>query len=274
MSASKRYYWLKLHDDYFDNADIKIIEAMENGEKYLLFLFKLKLKSIKTEGYLRVTDAIPYNEKMLATITNTDIDIVRSAMKVLIEFKLIEKLGDETLYVKCVETLIGSETDIARRVRKYRGKKKVLLGNKMKQISNTDIESEKDLDKDLDKDKNASPPSVPIKKEMTPYQQVIDKYYWLYRARNDDMKPAINGKVCKLIKGDLLRFKGTKYEDAAARVLCDALELYDSKRDAKLEEFIDKAGFSYETFHGMLNYILDHYTFEEFLGGENKNRRN
>ena len=73
----KKYYWLKLHDDYFENPNIKIIEAMENGSAYLLFLFKMKLLSVKTDGYLRVTDSVPYDPKMLATVTGTDIDTAR-----------------------------------------------------------------------------------------------------------------------------------------------------------------------------------------------------
>ncbi len=145
-----RYYWLKLHDDYFENPNIKIIEAMDNGADYILFLFKLKLISIRTEGYLRVTDMVPYNEKTLSTVTNTNIDVVRTAMIILIEFDLIEILEDKTIYVKCIEALIGSETDVARRVRKHREKQKTLQCNKVKQISNTelDIESEKEIDKE------------------------------------------------------------------------------------------------------------------------------
>lgn len=109
--------------------------------------------------------------------------------------------------------------------------------------------------------------------QKTPYQCVIDIYYRIYQKRNDGVKPTINGKVCKLIKSDLLRFKKTKYENAAGKILCDALKLYDKEEDVKLKEFIDKAGFSYETFHGMLNYILDKYSFREFLDGGSENSK-
>ena len=163
---NKRYYWLKLHDDYFENANIKIIEDMDNGPAYLLFLFKLKLISVKTEGYLRVTDTLPYNEKTLATVTNSNVDLVRTAMKIFQEFDLIEILPDDTIYVKCIELLIGSESEVAERVRKHRAKQKALHGNKVKQISNTDIE----LDSELDSEKE-------IKKE---YNEHFDKFWAAY----------------------------------------------------------------------------------------------
>ncbi len=87
---------------------------------------------------------------MLATITNTNIDIVRSAMKIFKQFKLVEILPDETIYMKCIESMIGSESEVAKRVRKHRAKKKALQCNKVKQICNTDIDIE--LDKEKDKD--------------------------------------------------------------------------------------------------------------------------
>jgi len=166
MNQTKKYYWLKLHDDYFQNPNIQIIEAMDNGSAYLLFLFKMKLLSVKTEGYLRITDSIPFDPKMLATVTHVDIDIVRSALKIFEEFKLIEILDDSTIYMKCIEELIGSETDVARRVRKHRSK--LLHSNNVKQISNTEIETDKDTEIETDKEKEkTSPPKKSFKNPAT-----------------------------------------------------------------------------------------------------------
>ena len=178
---NKRYYWLKLHDDYFENANIKIIEDMDNGPAYLLFLFKLKLISVKTEGYLRVTDTLPYNEKTLATVTNSNVDLVRTAMKIFQQFDLIEILPDDTIYVKCIELLIGSESEVAERVRKHRAKQKALHSNKVKQISNTDIELE--LEKDIEIEKKGKSTSPPKKKYQeyaylaeTEYEKLTTEY--------------------------------------------------------------------------------------------------
>ena len=85
--ADKKYYWLKLKKRFFKRHDIKIVEDMDNGKDYILFYLKLLCESVDHEGSLRFSDSIPYNEKMLASITSTNIDIVRSAMKVFCELK-------------------------------------------------------------------------------------------------------------------------------------------------------------------------------------------
>ena len=88
--SEKKFYWLKLKKDFFKRHDIKIIEDMENGKDYILFYLKLLCESVDHSGSLRFSDTIPYSEKMLSTITGTNIDIVRSAMKVFTSLEMIE----------------------------------------------------------------------------------------------------------------------------------------------------------------------------------------
>jgi len=147
MSNNKRYYWLKLKRDFFKRHDIRIIEEMPNGKDYLLFYLKLLLESIDHEGELRFSETIPYNEQMLSVITNTNIDIVRSAMKIFTDLKMIEIFDDSTIYMQEVKKLIGSETAGAARVRKHRESVKALQCNTDETKCNT--EKEKDIDKDI-----------------------------------------------------------------------------------------------------------------------------
>lgn len=98
--AEKKFYWLRLQRDFFKRHDIRIIEEMENGKDYLLFYLKLLVESIDHNGCLRFSDTIPYNEKMLSVVTNTNIDIVRAALKVLNEFGLVSVLADGTIVVR------------------------------------------------------------------------------------------------------------------------------------------------------------------------------
>ena len=110
-----RFYWLKLKRDFFKRHDIQIIESMSNGKDYVLFYLKLLCESLDHEGSLRFSDTIPYNEEMLATITRTNIDTVRSAMKVFVSLGMIELLDDQTIYMSEVEKMIGSESESAER---------------------------------------------------------------------------------------------------------------------------------------------------------------
>ena len=153
--ADKKYYWLKLKRDFFKRHDIRIIEEMPNGKEYLLFYLKLLVESIDHEGELRFSDTVPYNDQMLSVITNTNIDVVRSAMKLFIELKMIELLDDETIYMAEVTKMIGSEWASAERMRNLRKKQQASLCDRIVRESDTEKEIDKDKDKDKEKDINA-----------------------------------------------------------------------------------------------------------------------
>jgi len=128
---AKRYYWLKLKEGFFGGDDVKIIQGQENGPEYIVFWLKLLLRSISQEepGRLRYKNSIPYNEKILSTVTDTDIDIVRSAMKLFGELEMIRIDEAGTIWIDDVRELVGSESSSAARVRKHREKQKMLPSN-------------------------------------------------------------------------------------------------------------------------------------------------
>jgi predicted phage replisome organizer len=151
MAESKKYYWLKLKRDFFKRHDIRIIEEMPNGKDYILFYLKLLLESIDHDGNLRFSDAIPYNEQMLSVVTNTNIDIVRSAMKIFIELNMMDILDDKTIYMTEVDKLIGSETKWAEKKRLYRKKEDNVL--ELSSPCPTDVRQEIEKDIDTEKEK-------------------------------------------------------------------------------------------------------------------------
>lgn len=126
MEDSKKYYWLKLKRDFFKRHDIRIVEEMPNGKDYILFYLKMLVESVDHDGQLRFSDTIPYDENMLATITNTNLDIVRSAMQVFTSLHMIEIVDDGTIYMTEVLQMIGSasNTDNAIRQQRFRDRKK------------------------------------------------------------------------------------------------------------------------------------------------------
>lgn len=120
MAESKKYFWLKLKRDFFKRHDIQIIEAMPNGKDYILFYLKLLCESVDHDGNLRFSEQIPYNDQMLSTITNTNVDIVRSAIKVFTELGMMDILDDGTFYMNEVEKMLGCETKWAEKKRRQR----------------------------------------------------------------------------------------------------------------------------------------------------------
>lgn len=178
--ADKKFYWLKLKRDFFKRHDIRIIESMPNGKDYILFYLKLLLESIDHEGELRFSDAIPYNEQMLSVITDTNIDIVRAAMKLFVDLKMLEVMDDQTIYMMEVEKLIGSETKWAEKKRVQRQKEDNVP--KLSPKCPTEIEKEKEKEKDKDKEteqekeiEDAAPPPSPkpVRHKYGAYKNVL-----------------------------------------------------------------------------------------------------
>lgn len=163
--AEKKYYWLKLKKDFFKRHDIRIIEELPNGKEYILFYLKLLLESIDHQGALRFSDTVPYNEQMLSVITNTNVDIVRSAMKMFVDLNMMEIFDDQTIFMAEVSKLIGSETQWAEKKRIQRAKEDNVLALSSK--CPTDIDIDKDIDKEIDKDIDNNEPHTKYKRRFT-----------------------------------------------------------------------------------------------------------
>ena len=161
---NKKYYWLKLKRDFFKRHDIRIIEEMPNGKDYILFYLKLLCESVDHEGMLRFSEAIPYSDSMLATITNTNIDIVRSAIKAFSELGMMEILEDGTFFLHEVEKMLGFETKYAEQKRIYREKMKAIgqCPDNVQTMSDKSksIELDKEIDKEIEIDKESDDKGV------------------------------------------------------------------------------------------------------------------
>ena len=173
--ADKKYYWLKLKKDFFKRHDIQIIENMPNGKDYVLFYLKLLVESVDHNGGLRFNETIPYNEQMLATITNTNIDTVSKAMELFRSLGMVEILDDQTIYMNEVSKMLGAETYWAEKKREQRQKAKLNLSetpqighcpsgvqtvqamSKVEIEKEIDIELDKDIEKEKDKKKKKKP---------------------------------------------------------------------------------------------------------------------
>ena len=177
--AEKKYYWLKLKRDFFKRHDIRIIEELPNGKEYVLFYLKLLLESIDHEGSLRFSDTVPYNEQMLSVITNTNIDIVRSAMKMFIELNMIEMFDDKTIFMAEVDKLIGSaiDNDNANRQRRFREKKKqMLLQSVTESVTESNESKSIDIDKDIDIEKDTEKAGEPPRRFTKPTLEEVQAY--------------------------------------------------------------------------------------------------
>jgi predicted phage replisome organizer len=147
---------------------------MPKGKDYILFYLKLLLESIDHNGELRFSDAIPYNEQMLSVVTNTNVDIVRSAMKIFLQLNMVDIFDDQTIYMSEVEKLIGSETEWAKKKRLQRSKEDNVP--KLSSKCPTEIEIEKEIEKEIElegENETPTPQSNPDSIILGKYNNVV-----------------------------------------------------------------------------------------------------
>lgn len=134
---SKRYYWLKLKEDFFQDDIIEWLEEQANGKDYVLFYLKLCLKSLKNNGVLirQVGNMlVPYDVEKLADITKTSVDTVAVALKVFEQIGLVDVQEGGQLYLTHLNNMVGSETAGAGRKRLQRaGTKAGQMGDNVPQ---------------------------------------------------------------------------------------------------------------------------------------------
>ena len=120
MSDNRKYYYLKLKENYFDDDSIVLLESMQDGVLYSNILLKLYLKSLKHGGRLQLDENIPYTAQMIATITRQQIGTVERALQIFLKLGLVEVLDSGTFYMSNIELLIGQSSTEGERKKKER----------------------------------------------------------------------------------------------------------------------------------------------------------
>lgn len=120
MSDGKKYYYLKLKENFFDSEDMKLLQGMKDGYLYSDILLKLYLQSLRQDGRLMYRGIVPYTPDMIATITNHEVGTVERAMKVLEQMGFIEILDNGAIYMLDIQNFIGQSSSEADRRRTYR----------------------------------------------------------------------------------------------------------------------------------------------------------
>ena len=147
--AEKKFYWLKLKENFFDEKHIKYLRKLPDGDKLVITYLKMQLKSLRTEGFIKYDKILPSNEEELAMILDEDVNIVKLTINALIQARAIEVLDDGSFYMLAMQELIGKEGESAERVRQFRKRQKILLqGNNDVTNCNTEIEKEKEMEKE------------------------------------------------------------------------------------------------------------------------------
>ena len=149
---AKRYYWLKLKDDFFTDKRIKKLRRIAGGDTYTIIYLKMMMKCMNNDGILEYEGIEDSFADELALDLDEDADNVQITVNFLMQAGLLEEMGENRFLMAEVPELVGSETASAQRVRNFRNKQKTLQCNtnvtEVKQLCN--VEKDKDKDKDID----------------------------------------------------------------------------------------------------------------------------
>ena len=156
MAEPKRYFWLKLHKDFFQRKEIKRLRKIAGGDTYTIIYLKMLLRSIMSEGKLYF-DGL---EEDFAAEVALDLDESEENVQITITYLLnsglLEMRSDDEYYLPDTKNSTGCETAVAARVRRHREKQKALQCNtdvtQVKHLCNGEIEKEIEKEKDKDKE--------------------------------------------------------------------------------------------------------------------------
>ena len=172
--GEKKYYWLKLQNDFFSHKEIKKLRKIAGGDTYTVIYLKMLLVSLKNDGCLFYDGVEETFAEELALELDEEKDNVDVTLKFLMVHGLIEETSQNQFSLPGTVNAIGAETSGNIRVKRHREKLKALQCNAsvtpMKRIVNG--EKEKDLEKEIDKEKNMSRPKK-TKHKYGQYENVL-----------------------------------------------------------------------------------------------------
>jgi len=162
---SKRYYWLKLKEDFFEQRVIKKLRKIAGGDTYTIIYLKLQLLAMKNDGKLVFENVEDDFASEMALELDEDVENVKVTLMYLEKNNLIETISNEEYFLPEVLAVTGSETASAIRVREHREKKKALQCNnnvitkkqdviEVKQECSVEKEKEKEITTNINNNNN------------------------------------------------------------------------------------------------------------------------
>lgn len=153
MSDNKKYYYLKLKENFFDREEVKIIKGLDKGDTYICIMLELYLRSLKRNGSLMITDHIPYSLQTLGSVLNRPQDEVKYAIDIFKQFGLVEIYSNGEIFMREIQNFIGNSSSEADRKRSSYiavEERKLLETGDFSEISPPEIEIELKIEKEIE----------------------------------------------------------------------------------------------------------------------------
>ncbi|CEN81400.1 putative phage replisome organizer [[Clostridium] sordellii] len=287
MSDNKKYYYLKLVDNFYERDEMIILESMPDGYMYSNILLKLYLRSLKNEGKLMVNDRIPYNSTMLANVTRFPVAVIEKAIGLFRDLGLIEVLDNGAIYMLDIQNYIGTSSTEADRKRAYRKKieaeKKALgqmsgqaLGHLSQKCPDktppeTEIETKTEIETELEKD-------IEIEQHIEKADDVVSIFF--PQLDNKNIKAIVDTfnktkrNIYYLIEKLLITYDSDKISNKTGYIIKALEENYPIRFESTLDKLIlvweDELSIQQDdlTIRKRLDYYKYKYTQEKINRGE------
>ncbi|AJI57873.1 hypothetical protein LA02_1629 [Francisella philomiragia] len=149
----KKYFWLKLKNDFFIQREIKKLRNIAGGDTYVIIYLKLQLHSLANVGKILYAETEESIVEQLSYDLDEDAQNIQVTLAFLEKHKLVEIQANQDISMIETKELIGSESESASRVRRYREKVKALHCNTTVTDSNKLVTTEQEQQIEKEKKK-------------------------------------------------------------------------------------------------------------------------
>lgn len=202
MAKVKRYFWLKLGKDFFNQKEIKLLRKIAGGDTYTIIYLKILLLSLENDGKVYFDGVATSFAEEIALEIDEDAENVGVCMKFLEQKGLLVYESEDEMDLTALPEMIGSESESARRMRKHR-QNKVLQGktsqcdtlpSQCDKNVTTEIEKEIEIEKELEIEKDQEQEN---RRGPSPSKdQILSDLYLTYQQ----IYGVMNGIVAQSIK--------------------------------------------------------------------------
>lgn len=202
MAKVKRYFWLKLRKDFFNQKEIKLLRKIAGGDTYTIIYLKILLLSLENDGKVYFDGVATSFAEEIALEIDEDAENVGVCMKFLEQKGLLVYESEDEMDLTALPEMIGSESESARRMRKHR-QNKVLqektshcdtLPSQCDKNVTTEIEKEIEIEKELEIDKDQEQENR--RGQSQSKDQILSDLYLTYQQ----IYGVLNGIVAQSIK--------------------------------------------------------------------------
>lgn len=194
MADNKKYYYMRLKENFFDSSEISLLESMPDGYLYSNILLKLYLRSLRGEGRLAINN-IPYSPEMIATVTHHPVETVQKAPDIFQKLGLIEILDSGVIYMLNIQEFIGESSTEADRIRAYRQRiaqeKRVQMYDK----HTPEIEIELEIKKERKNTEYINADALT--------ESVLSYFFWSYKEYTGHPHPSVHPDKLQEIQATL-----------------------------------------------------------------------